>query len=54
MEKNNFSSSIPAKISAEEATKKISNVPEWWGVAFTGSAGKQNDKFNPDFAFGSH
>jgi hypothetical protein len=45
MEKNNFSSSISAKISPNEAIKKISNVPEWWGVTFTGSAGKQNDLF---------
>jgi len=46
MEKNSFSSSISAKISAEEAINKISNVPEWWGVTFTGSAKKQNDTFN--------
>ena len=45
MEKNNFSSSISVKISAHEAIKKISNVPEWWGITFTGSAEKQNDKF---------
>ena len=45
MEKNNFSSSISAKISANEAIKKISNVQDWWGVTFTGSAEKQNDKF---------
>src|SRR3981081_2361029 len=45
MEKNDFNSSISAKISANEAIKKISNVPEWWGITFTGSAEKQNDKF---------
>ena len=45
MEKNNFSSSITAKISAAEAIKKISNVPEWWGISFEGSAEKQNDTF---------
>jgi hypothetical protein len=43
--KNDFNSSISAKISASEAIKKISNVPEWWGITFTGSAEKQNDKF---------
>ncbi|PNV73576.1 SRPBCC family protein [Leptospira inadai] len=45
MEKNNFSSSISVKIGASEAIKKISNVPEWWGITFTGSSEKQNDKF---------
>jgi hypothetical protein len=42
---NDFNCSIASKISASEAIKKISNVPEWWGVAFTGSAEKQNDQF---------
>lgn len=45
MGNNDFNSSISAKISADEAIEKISNVPEWWGVTFTGSAEKQNDKF---------
>jgi hypothetical protein len=45
MEKNDFTSSISAKISAYEAVKKISNVPSWWGVTFTGSSEKQNDHF---------
>lgn len=45
MEKNNFNSSITAKISANDALKKISNIPDWWGVTFSGSAEKQNDKF---------
>lgn len=45
MEKNNFNCSISAKISAGEAIKKIGDVPAWWGVAFTGSAEKQNDQF---------
>jgi len=30
MEKKNFTSSISAKISADEAIKGISNLPEWW------------------------
>ena len=46
MEKNNFNSSISAKIGLDEAIKKISNVPEWWGVTFTGNSEKQNDKFS--------
>lgn len=46
MEKNkDFNKSITAKISANEAIKKISNVQEWWGVSFSGSSEKQNDKF---------
>jgi len=45
MKRNDVSSSISAKISADEAIKKISNVPEWWGITFTGSAEKQHDKF---------
>ncbi|HTI94277.1 MAG TPA: SRPBCC domain-containing protein, partial [Puia sp.] len=45
MGNNDFSSSISAKISAGEAMKKISNIPEWWGVTFTGSSEKKGDKF---------
>jgi hypothetical protein len=30
--KNDFNSSITAKISATEAIKRISKVPEWWGI----------------------
>lgn len=45
MEQNNFNCSITAKISPEEAIKKINNVPEWWGVNFSGSAEKQGDEF---------
>jgi hypothetical protein len=45
MEKNDFNSSISANISADEATKKISNVPGWWGITFSGSSEKQNDQF---------
>jgi hypothetical protein len=42
---NDFNSSISAKISASEATKKISNVTGWWGVTLTGNTEKQNDTF---------
>jgi hypothetical protein len=45
MGNNDFNSSISAKISAGEAIEKISNVPGWWGITFTGSAEKQDDKF---------
>ena len=40
-----FTSSISAKISVEEAIKMISNVPAWWGVTYSGSSEKENDKF---------
>jgi len=45
METKNFQSSISAKISAGEAIKKISKVPEWWGITFSGNSERQNDKF---------
>jgi hypothetical protein len=43
--KNDFSSSITAKISPSEAIQKINNIPGWWGVTFTGSSEKQDDEF---------
>ena len=45
MSKDDFNCGISAKISAGEVIKKISNVPEWWGITFTGSAEKQSDTF---------
>ena len=45
MKKIDFTSSISAEISANEAIEKISNVPEWWGITFTGNSKNQNDKF---------
>lgn len=45
MEKKNFNTTITVNTSAGEAIKKISNIPEWWGITFIGSAEKQNDKF---------
>jgi hypothetical protein len=45
MGNNDFKSSISAKISTDEAIKRISNVSAWWGVTFTGNSEKQNDKF---------
>jgi len=45
MENKDFNCSIDAKISASDAMKKISNVADWWGVNFSGSAEKQDDKF---------
>jgi len=45
MEKNNFNISFSSNVSADEAIKKISNVPDWWGITFSGNSKKQNDKF---------
>jgi Activator of Hsp90 ATPase homolog 1-like protein len=45
MKKNDFTNRISAEISASEAIKKISNVPEWWGVTVTGSSKNQDDTF---------
>ncbi|MBS1524882.1 MAG: SRPBCC domain-containing protein [Bacteroidetes bacterium] len=45
MATNDFNCSTSAKISAAEAMKKISDVPAWWGISFTGSAEKQGDQF---------
>ena len=45
METKDFNTSISAKISADEAIKKISKVPDWWGVTFTGNSEKQGDEF---------
>jgi hypothetical protein len=41
----NLNLSIPVNISAREAIKKISRVPEWWGISFSGNSEKQNDQF---------
>lgn len=43
--KNDFNSNISAKISAAEAIKRISHVPAWWGITFSGNSEKQNDQF---------
>ncbi len=43
--KVDFSSSITVKIGADEAIKKISKIPEWWGVSFSGNAEKKGDQF---------
>ena len=45
MDKKNFQCSISANINANEAIKRINNVPEWWGIYFSGNSKKQNDKF---------
>jgi len=45
MDNQHFTSSISTNISADEAIKKICNVPGWWGVTFSGNSEKQDDKF---------
>lgn len=45
MTNNDFNCSFSAKITAGEAISKISKVPEWWGVTFTGNSEKQDDQF---------
>lgn len=45
MTKQNFKCSFSANISADVAIKKICNIPVWWGITFSGSAEKENDKF---------
>ena len=45
MGQNDFTGSISAKISPDEAIKKISHVPGWWGVSFSGNDEKQGDQF---------
>jgi len=45
MGNKNFSRSISAPIIADEAIKRISNIPGWWGVGFTGKTEKQGDTF---------
>ncbi|WP_413666907.1 SRPBCC domain-containing protein [Mucilaginibacter sp. Mucisp86] len=42
---NSFSTSINITISPEAALQKISEVANWWGVNFEGSAAKQGDHF---------
>ena len=43
--KNDFNCSITANINATDATTKIGNLPEWWGVGYAGSSEKPNDTF---------
>jgi hypothetical protein len=43
--KNDFSSSISAKIGADEAIRRINNIPGWWGITFSGDSEKQDDRF---------
>jgi len=45
MERKNFQTMISARISAGEAMTRIMNVPEWWGITFSGSSQNKGDTF---------
>jgi len=45
MKKQDFNCRISVNMNANEVIKKISKVPEWWGVSFNGASEKENDKF---------
>src|SRR4029078_1564939 len=45
MGNNDFSSGFSVNMNPGEAIRKISHVPEWWGINFTGSADKEKDRF---------
>lgn len=45
MEKNDFTTGISINMSAKEVIERICQIPEWWGVSFSGNAEKQNDQF---------
>jgi hypothetical protein len=44
-----YSSSITANITAQEAMKRISQVADWWTASFTGASGKVGDAFTVRF-----
>jgi len=41
-----YSASILANITAEEATERINRVADWWTASFTGAAEKTGDTFS--------
>jgi len=45
MGNKDFNSGFSVKMNAGEVIKKISHVPDWWGINFTGSAEKEKDRF---------
>lgn len=40
-----YSSSISARITAQEAAERISRVKDWWSASFTGAAQQVGDRF---------
>src|SRR5215469_15722208 len=45
----NYSSSVTAKVTPEQAFERISRVPDWWTKGFTGAAQKVGDAFTVRF-----
>jgi hypothetical protein len=45
MTAQDYSASITANITAEEATERINRVADWWTASFTGASGKSGDAF---------
>jgi Activator of Hsp90 ATPase homolog 1-like protein len=44
-----YSASIAANLSAEEATKRINRVADWWTAGFSGASDKIGDTFTVRF-----
>ena len=44
-----YSASITANITAQEATERINRVADWWTTSFTGGSGKVGDAFTVRF-----
>jgi hypothetical protein len=44
-----YSVSITANITAEDATERINRVADWWTKSFTGASGKVGDAFTVRF-----
>ena len=44
-----YSASITAKITAQEATERINRVADWWTANFTGASGRVGDAFTVRF-----
>jgi Activator of Hsp90 ATPase homolog 1-like protein len=44
-----YSASITANITPQEATERINRVADWWTTSFTGTAGKLGDAFTVRF-----
>jgi len=49
MKKQDYTASITVTATAQEAFKKINNVPDWWTIVFEGHSQKLNDVFTVRF-----
>ena len=49
MAQQDYSSSITANITAQQAAERISRVPDWWSGAFSGASDKVGDTFKLDW-----